>query len=105
MDADTLPPPVRLDNQTDVALLYRQADAVDGTEQSPTSAGGHLRTFVAPQSSVDYAWDDYGRPQAITLTVFGSKSVTYDLTSLGSQQPLVYENYFYIQLSATFDVV
>ena len=53
--------------------------------------------------AVDYAWDDYNKPQSITLMVFANRSMTYDLTKLGEQQPLTYDNYFYIQASATFD--
>lgn len=52
---------------------------------------------------VDYAWDDLSRPQAITLTVFASRSCTYDLRHLGAQQALTYDNHFFITAPATFD--
>jgi len=53
--------------------------------------------------SADHSWDDQLKQNTIILTVQSgnSKSIEYDMTILGQQHPLTYENYFYIALSST----
>ncbi|KAK6043583.1 hypothetical protein COOONC_18912 [Cooperia oncophora] len=60
-DAEYYPPPIRIDNQSDVPVLYQQ--------QSEGPIGQHLRTICKARSHIDYAWDDLYGSRRIVLQV------------------------------------
>uniref|UniRef100_A0A914WU78 Vacuolar protein sorting-associated protein 13 DH-like domain-containing protein n=1 Tax=Plectus sambesii TaxID=2011161 RepID=A0A914WU78_9BILA len=94
-DAEFFPPPIRIENRTDVPIIYQQ-------QSTSNDSQFHLRTICKAQCSVDYAWDDLYAPERLTLQVFENKSQTYDLKVLGQGTPLVYENDMYLRLTTSF---
>ncbi|CAD6197787.1 unnamed protein product [Caenorhabditis auriculariae] len=93
-DADYYPAPIRIDNRTDVPILYQQ--------QCTTPASQHLRTICKARSHVDYAWDDLYGLKRVVLQVYENRSKAYDILVPGAREPLVYENYSFIQLTQSF---
>ncbi|RCN30341.1 hypothetical protein ANCCAN_23890 [Ancylostoma caninum] len=62
-DAEYYPPPIRIENQSDVPVLYQQ--------QSEGPIGQHLRTICKARSHIDYAWDDlYGSRRIVLQVMF-----------------------------------
>ncbi|KAK6738708.1 hypothetical protein RB195_020676 [Necator americanus] len=96
-DADYYPPPIRIENQSDVPVLYQQ--------QSEGPIGQHLRTICKARSHIDYAWDDLYGSRRMVLQVYENKSHVYDPSVKGIGPQLVYENHIYIQLAASFNNV
>ncbi|VDO43568.1 unnamed protein product, partial [Haemonchus placei] len=94
-DAEYYPPPIRIDNQSDVPVLYQQ--------QSEGPIGQHLRTICKARSHIDYAWDDLYGSRRIVLQVYENKSHVYDPSMPGIGPQLVYENNVYIQLASSFN--
>ncbi|VDL84917.1 unnamed protein product [Nippostrongylus brasiliensis] len=94
-DAEYYPAPIRIDNQSDVPVLYQQ--------QSEGPIGQHLRTICKARSHVDYAWDDLYGSRRIVLQVYENKSNVYDPSQPGIGPQLVYENNAYIQLTSSFN--
>ncbi|NP_001348705.1 Ricin B-type lectin domain-containing protein [Caenorhabditis elegans] len=93
-NADLYPPPIRIENLTDVPVLYQQ--------ESSTPARPHLRTICKSRSVVDYAWDDLYGNKKMVLQVFENRSKSYEISLPGPAEPLVYENSSYIQLAHSF---
>uniref|UniRef100_A0A8R1HWG4 Ricin B-type lectin domain-containing protein n=1 Tax=Caenorhabditis japonica TaxID=281687 RepID=A0A8R1HWG4_CAEJA len=93
-NADFYPPPIRIENLTDVPVLYQQ--------ESSTPAQRHLRTICKSKSVVDYAWDDLYGPKKMVLQVFENRSKSYEIGVPGPAEPLVYENNSFIQLAHSF---
>lgn len=93
-NADFYPPPIRIENMTDVPVLYQQ--------ESSTPARPHLRTICKSKSVVDYAWDDLYGKKMMVLQVFENRSKSYEIGVPGQAEPLVYENNSYIQLAESF---
>lgn len=93
-NADFYPPPIRIENMTDVPVLYQQ--------ESSTPARPHLRTICKAKSVVDYAWDDLYGVKRMVLQVFENRSKSYEIGVPGPAEPLVYENNSYIQLAQSF---
>uniref|UniRef100_A0A1I7TSK2 Ricin B-type lectin domain-containing protein n=1 Tax=Caenorhabditis tropicalis TaxID=1561998 RepID=A0A1I7TSK2_9PELO len=93
-NADFYPPPIRIENLTDVPVLYQQ--------ESNTPARPHLRTICKSKSVVDYAWDDLYGNKRMVLQVFENRSKSYEIGVPGPAEPLVYENNSYIQLAHSF---
>jgi len=91
-DADQMPPPFRIDNFSEVSVMYYQTNATDG-----------FRTMIKPWTSVDYAWDEPTLPPYITCSITGGTSATYNLNALGDGDQLIYENFIYITFQSTFD--
>ncbi|KAK6626649.1 hypothetical protein RUM44_009125 [Polyplax serrata] len=94
-DADTMPPPVRINNFSQVAIQFYQT-------------GVHvesLQSTVRPQTSVDYAWDEPLGPSNLTLIAPGGASGSYDVNSTIEESAisLTYENFIYIAFTATFN--
>ncbi|VDP45241.1 unnamed protein product, partial [Soboliphyme baturini] len=85
-DADLFPSPIRLENHTDVPVNFHQTGC---NEQ-------FMQSVLEPHSEKPYAWDDPLLRQCLVLNVYDSPAVTYDLTTLGQNEPLTYENYFHI---------
>ena len=90
-DADQMPPPFRIDNFSDVQVMYYQTNVTDGH-----------RTMIKPWTSVDYAWDEPTLPPYITCSITGGTSATYNLNALGDGDQLCYENFIYITFQSTF---
>lgn len=93
-NADLYPPPIRIENLTDVPVLYQQ--------ESSTPARRHLRTICKSKSVVDYAWDDLYGNKKMVLQVFENRSKSYEIGISGPAEPLVYENNSFIQLAHSF---
>ncbi|XP_050720689.1 intermembrane lipid transfer protein VPS13D-like isoform X3 [Eriocheir sinensis] len=91
-DAETLPPPFRIDNFSEVPITFFQT----GTQEE------RLRTSVKPRSCVSYAWDEVCMQPHITCVAPGGTSVTYNMNILGEGARLTYENFIYIALTGTF---
>ncbi|RUS84448.1 hypothetical protein EGW08_007832 [Elysia chlorotica] len=93
-DADVMPPPFRIDNCTDVPVLYYQDKTGDD----------RLKTFIEPQKSIPYAWDEPTvTPLRLTLGIMGGTSASYSLDKLEEGEQLHYENFIYLAATATFD--
>ncbi|VDO43663.1 unnamed protein product [Onchocerca flexuosa] len=80
-DVRHYPPPIQLENLSDVPVLYQQK-----IERSQSS---HLRTICKARSTVDYAWDDHYAEKLLILQVFENKSNFYDPQKPGMGPPLV----------------
>ncbi|XP_077532737.1 vacuolar protein sorting 13D isoform X2 [Haemaphysalis longicornis] len=92
MDCAKIPPPLRIDNQSEVSVTFHQTSV----------ANDMLRATVRAHTSVPYAWDEPTLPPYITVTAPGGMSETYDMTIFRPGKKLYYENFFYIAFSGTF---
>lgn len=93
-DANSLPPPIRVENFSQVPIEFHQV----GTTNSL------LKTRVRPNSSVPYALDEPRQQPHLTITAPGGSSSTYDLNS--NYQPrraLNYDNFYYLAFQHTFN--
>lgn len=90
-DADTMPPPIRVDNFSEVPLIVNQVTVHD-----------NMQWTVRPHSSVPYALDESIESAALVLTAPGGVTATYDLNALGEGRVLTYENFIYIAFTGTF---
>ncbi|XP_020712491.2 intermembrane lipid transfer protein Vps13D isoform X3 [Athalia rosae] len=92
-DADTMPPPIRVDNFSEVPLVINQ-----------TSVAESQQWTVRPHSSVPYALDEPIQVAGLTVTAPGGATSSYDLNILGETGGLTYENFIYIAFTGTFKV-
>ncbi|XP_031630682.1 vacuolar protein sorting-associated protein 13D isoform X2 [Contarinia nasturtii] len=90
-DAQALPPPIRLDNYSNVAIKFYQP-----------GGRNHWRTIIRPHSSMAYALDEPMGIQSLVIEAPGGVSHNYSLNELGTSFNLTYENYIYIAFSGTF---
>lgn len=90
-DARALPPPIRIDNYSDVPMKFYQYDCRH-----------QWRTVVKPHSSIAYALDEPFGSQSICVEAPGGISHNYSLCDLGMSHNLTYENFIYIAFSGTF---
>ncbi|RLU23666.1 hypothetical protein DMN91_003872 [Ooceraea biroi] len=90
-DADTMPPPIRVDNFSEVALTVNQIAVPD-----------NLQWTVRSHSSVPYALDEPIQAAGLVLTAPGGATASYDLNALGEGRGLTYENFIYIAFAGTF---
>ncbi|KAF7280409.1 hypothetical protein GWI33_006075 [Rhynchophorus ferrugineus] len=88
-DADTMPPPIRIDNFSEVSIIFGQSNC-------------EMLSTARAHSSVPYAWDEPTKPNNIKLIAPGGVSHTYSLNNLGSAKELTYENFIYIAFVGTF---
>lgn len=95
MDSNQMPAPLRVKNLSDVPIQFYQSE----TREELT----HLRAFLQPQQSTDYAWDEPTLGQTITCSVLGGTKETYDLHNLGQGENLCYENHICLGLEQTFN--
>ncbi|KAM4737865.1 intermembrane lipid transfer protein VPS13D isoform 3-T3 [Anableps anableps] len=93
-DTDQLPPPLRIDNMSEVPIQFWQHGVADL----------RLHTEVKAASALDYACDEPTLPPYITLTVkgAGSSEVTADMNFFREYNKLYYENFIYIAATHTF---
>ncbi|XP_057336557.1 intermembrane lipid transfer protein Vps13D isoform X1 [Microplitis mediator] len=92
-DANTMPPPIRVDNFSEVPLTINQADVLD-----------NLQWTVRPHSSVPYALDEPTQTANLIVTAPGGVTASYDLNVLGENRGLTYENFIYIAFTGTFKI-
>ncbi|XP_014236722.1 vacuolar protein sorting-associated protein 13D isoform X1 [Trichogramma pretiosum] len=90
-DAHTMPPPIRVDNFSEVPLTLNQTTIQDS-----------LQWTVRPHCSVPYALDEPTLPTSLTVTAPGGVTAAYDLNVLGECRGLTYENFIYIAFTGTF---
>ncbi|XP_072222806.1 intermembrane lipid transfer protein VPS13D isoform X2 [Leuresthes tenuis] len=93
-DTDQLPPPLRIDNTSEVPIQFWQHGVADI----------RLHTEVKAVSVLDYACDEPTLPPYLTLTVkgAGSSEVTADMNFFREYNKLYYENFIYIAATHTF---
>ncbi|CAG5986542.1 unnamed protein product [Menidia menidia] len=93
-DTDQLPPPLRIDNVSEVPIQFWQHGVADI----------RLHTEVKALSVLDYACDEPTLPPYLTLTVkgAGSSEVTADMNFFREYNKLYYENFIYIAARHTF---
>lgn len=90
-DAQALPPPIRIDNYSDVSIKFYQP-----------ACRYQWRTSIRPHSSIAYALDEPMGTQTLVIEAPGGVSHNYSLNELGTSYNLTYENYIYIAFSGTF---
>ncbi|XP_023192292.1 vacuolar protein sorting-associated protein 13D isoform X1 [Xiphophorus maculatus] len=95
-DTDQLPPPLRIDNMSEVPIQFWQQGVADLRLKSEVKAG----------SVMDYACDEPTLPPCITLIVkgAGSSEVTADMNFFREYNKLYYENFIYIAATHTFSL-
>lgn len=90
-DADTLPPPIRVDNFSEVSIMFGQSCYID-----------IMHSTARAHSSVPYAWDEPTKGHSIKIIGPGGVWNTYNMSTLGSVPGLTYENFIYIAMTGTF---
>ncbi|XP_074028701.1 vacuolar protein sorting 13D [Leptinotarsa decemlineata] len=90
-DADTMPPPIRVDNFSEVSIMFGQSCYID-----------FMHSTARAHTSVPYAWDEPTKANTIRLIAPGGVSNNYDMSTLGSVPGLTYENFIYIAFAGTF---
>lgn len=90
-DADTMPPPMRIDNFSEVAVTFTQTCCKD-----------IVHSKARAHASVPYAWDQPTGPPKITVIAPGGISRTYDMNALGDFEGPTYENFIYVAFTGTF---
>ncbi|XP_048417069.2 intermembrane lipid transfer protein VPS13D isoform X1 [Stegostoma tigrinum] len=93
-NSEQLPPPFRIDNFSEVAIIFNQHGVAEP----------RLKTEVKPGTSLNYAWDEPVLEPSITLTVkgAGSSEITCDMNDFKESKQLYYENFVYIAATYTF---
>ncbi|XP_034133792.1 vacuolar protein sorting-associated protein 13D isoform X2 [Drosophila guanche] len=91
-DARTLPPPIRIDNCSEVAINFSQM----GTRPS-------WITPVRAQSSLAYVLDDPSGTQTLLVEAPGGNMVEFPINKTNIKRSLTYSNFIYIAFHDTFD--
>ncbi|KAI2809880.1 Vacuolar protein sorting-associated protein 13D [Blomia tropicalis] len=91
-DANSLPPPIRVENFSQVPIEFYQSRTTNMLQ----------RTRVRPNSSVPYALDEPTLPSHVTVCAPGGACSTYDLNSFAPGDNLTYDNFYYIAFEETF---
>ena len=91
-EANQLPPPVRVENFSQVPIEFYQAGTTSLLQ----------RTRVRPNSSIPYALDEPLLPSHLTVAAPGGACSTYDLNSFAPGDSLTYDNFYYIAFEETF---
>lgn len=91
--AEVLPPPIRIDNYSEVAIKFYQNNCKNQT-----------KTIVKPHSSVSYVLDEILGSQSICVEAPGGDTSKCPLYGFDSSR-LNYENFIYIAFSQTFEGV
>ncbi|XP_059608662.1 intermembrane lipid transfer protein Vps13D [Phlebotomus argentipes] len=90
-DAQALPPPIRIDNFSEVPMEFYQPGCKH-----------RWRTTVKAHSSMAYALDEPTGVPAIQVEAPGGVSHVYPLRDIEVPHNLTYENFIYIAFSGTF---
>lgn len=93
-DAHTLPPPIRIDNFSEVSIHFSQK----GIEP-------YWRTIVKPLSSLAYVLDNPLGSQNICIEAPGGNSIEYPLNKTDVSKSITYANFIYIAFKETFRFV
>lgn len=93
-DAHTLPPPIRIDNYSEVSIHFSQK----GTEP-------YWRTNVKPQSSLAYVLDDPLGSQILQLEAPGGNFIEYPINKTDVAKSITYANFIYIAFKETFRLI
>lgn len=90
-DAANYPPPFRLENLSQVPVLYHQAKTA-------------TICTLNPGQSIPYAWDESMLAEVMCLQVKGVEEIKeFDFNIFGTRGNLYYESYFYISATGTLD--
>lgn len=90
-DAHALPPPIRLDNFSEVPIKFFQYGCKP-----------EWRTVVRPHSSLSYALDDPIGHQLLQIEAPGGNSIEIPLRNLSCSEGLTYSNFIYLAFKGTF---
>ncbi|KAH8405411.1 hypothetical protein KR222_011448 [Zaprionus bogoriensis] len=90
-DARSLPPPIRIDNFSEVVINFSQK----GTKP-------HWSTPVRSQSSLAYIMDDPRGTQTLIMEAPGGNTIEFPVNP-SSSKTLTYSNFIYIAFHDTFD--
>lgn len=91
-DARSLPPPIRIDNFSEVVINFSQ------------KGSKHWPTPVRPQSSLAYIMDDPLGVQTLMMEAPGGNIVEFPINaSNNNSKSLTYSNFIYIAFHSTFD--
>ncbi|XP_055907883.1 intermembrane lipid transfer protein Vps13D isoform X2 [Eupeodes corollae] len=90
-DAHALPPPIRLDNFSEVPIKFFQYGCKP-----------EWRTTVRPSSSLSYALDDPIGHQLLQIEAPGGNSIEIPLRNLSCSEGLTYSNFIYLAFKGTF---
>ncbi|XP_073839094.1 vacuolar protein sorting 13D isoform X2 [Musca autumnalis] len=93
-DAHKLPPPIRIDNYSEVNIHFSQK----GIEP-------FWRTSVKPQSSLAYVLDDPLGLQVLRIEAPGGNCIEYPLNKTNVAKSITYANFIYIAFKETFRYV
>lgn len=92
-NAEVLPPPIRIDNYSEVSIKFYQ-----------NMCRNQVKTTVKPHSSVAYVMDEINGSQSICLEAPGGDTCKCPLYTFESGR-LTYENFIYIGFTQTFENV
>lgn len=92
-NAEVLPPPIRIDNYSEVSIKFYQSNVRN-----------QIKTTVKPHSSIAYVLDEINGSQSICLEAPGGDSCKCPLYGFESGR-LTYENFIYIGFTQTFENV
>lgn len=90
-DAYKLPPPLRIDNYSEVVIYFRQKYLEP-----------HWRTMVKPQSSLAYVLDDPLGSDTLFIEAPGGNYIEYSLQKTDYTKSITYANFIYIAFKDTF---
>ena len=92
-NAEVLPPPIRIDNYSEVPIKFYQ-----------NNCRNQVKTTVKPHSSLAYVLDEISGSQSICLEAPGGDTCKCPLYGFESGR-LTYENFIYIAFTQTFENV
>lgn len=92
-NAEVLPPPIRVDNYSEVPVKFYQSNCRN-----------KVKTTVKPHSSVAYVLDEINGSESICLEAPGGDTCKCPLSGFESGR-LTYENFIYIAFTQTFENV
>lgn len=90
-DAHTLPPPIRIDNYSEIMIHFYQY-----------ACKPHWRSTVRPQSSLAYALDDPLGAHMLQIEVPGGNTIEFPLNKMENSNSITYANFIYIAFKETF---
>lgn len=101
-DAQELPPPIRIDNYSQVPITFYQSGCAE--QWRSTVRPGTAVAYVPdePQSYTN-ASSNNGGGALICLASPGGQRGIYDVNELGPAGGLAYENFIYIAFTGTFE--
>lgn len=90
-DAYNLPPPIRIDNYSEVSIYFSQKGVLP-----------YWRTNVKPQSSLAYVLDDPLGLQTLILEAPGGNFIEFSMVKNNLSKSITYANFIYIAFKETF---